>query len=169
MIVYDCHVCIKLSGALHCQQETWHIFCKELFYLRAVFFSCRESILSLSSLSCCWPKQAHVWKLVLHINQLLNLVVIVHSVISLKKKSLNYGTKSTRLYYRTCTLGCWCPTPIWWRRGLFIVMLLCCSYTYLTNLKCFQYFFFTINDFPKSLAKSRYMFMHLSVILGLCL
>lgn len=50
-------------------------------------------------------------------------------------------------------------------------MLLCCSYTYLTNLKCFQYFFFTINDFPKSSAKSRYMlkFMHLSVILGLCL
>lgn len=36
-------------------------------------------------------------------------------------------------------------------------MLLCCSYTYLTNLKCFQYFFFTINDFPKSLAKSRYI------------
>lgn len=166
MIVYDCHVCIKLSGALHCQQETWHIFCKELFYLRVVFFSCRESI-GLSSLSCCWPKQAHVWKLVLHINQLLNLVVIVHSVISFLKKSLNYGTKSTRLYY----FGLFMPNSNLMKAGSIHCnhMLLCCSYTYLTNLKCFQYFFFTINDFPKSLAKSRYMFMHLSVILGLCL
>lgn len=166
MIVYDCHVCIKLSGALHCQQETWHIFCKELFYLRVVFFSCRESI-GLSSLSCCWPKQAHVWKLVLHINHLLNLVVIVHSVISFLKKSLNYGTKSTRLYY----FGLFMPNSNLMKAGSIHCnhMLLCCSYTYLTNLKCFQYFFFTINDFPKSLAKSRYMFMHLSVILGLCL
>lgn len=126
MIVYDCHVCIKLSGALHCQQETWHIFCKELFYLRAVFFSCRESI-SLSSLSCCWPKQAHVWKLVLHINHLLNqLVVIVHSVISFKKNHwIMEQNQQDYIYYRTRTLGCWCPTPIWWRRGLFIVITCC--------------------------------------------
>lgn len=126
MIVYDCHVCIKLSGAFHCQQETWHIFCKELFYLRAVFFSCRESI-SLSSLSCCWPKQAHVWKLVLHINHLLNqLVVIVHSVISFKKNHwIMEQNQQDYIYYRTRTLGCWCPTPIWWRRGLFIVITCC--------------------------------------------
>lgn len=169
MIVYDCHVCIKLSGALHCQQETWHIFCKELFYLRAVFFSCRESI-SLSSLSCCWPKQAHVWKLVLHINHLLNLVVIVHSVISLKKIT-ELWNKINKTIFLNMYFGLLMSNSNLMKAGSFHCnhMLLCCSYTYLTNLKCFQYFFFTINDFPKSSAKSRYMFMHLSVILGLCL
>lgn len=37
---------IKLWGTLHYQQETWQIFCKEVFYLRVVFSSCRESIYS---------------------------------------------------------------------------------------------------------------------------
>lgn len=169
MIVYDCHVCIKLSGAFHCQQETWHIFCKELFYLRVVFFSCRESI-GLSSLSCCWPKQAHVWKLVLHINHLLNLVVIVHSVISLKKIT-ELWNKINKTILLNMYFGLFMPNSNLMKAGSIHCnhMLLCCSYTYLANLKCFQYFFFTINDFPKSSAKWRYMFMHLSVILGLCL
>lgn len=105
---------IKLWGTLHYQQETWQIFCKELFYLRVVFSSCLNQYIVihvlLLPLSCCWPKQAFVWKLVLHINPLFNLIKIYLFFF----KSLDYETKSTR--------ACSCPTPIWWRQGSRLVV-----------------------------------------------
>lgn len=104
---------IKLWGTLHYQQETWQIFCKEVFYLRVVFSSCRESIYSYTC--------TFVPGLILLLTKAgicMEACTTHKSIIWLDQdvfffKSLDYETKSTR----ACALGCSCPTPIWWRQG----------------------------------------------------